>query len=192
MALSNKQFKKLKKSIKKAKKGLVQKLNESSHFGDERPESEEDETWKDGAEDAFDNGCDNSEENDEMFSASNDELSNTGGAVALSGSVLGMVRDARRTKINDLFRQRYITAHTKKELEKEYVDNEAVAFSHEYDDGFDRVLKLIVENGKPVPVGRSGPQLDRAGVIALSQDDPEQGNPLMADATRRAEGKSNI
>lgn len=218
MALSKKQFKELKglmlargddsmgsRPAKKGKKGkgkvsgdksIVQRLNEESHFGSEHcgDEDEYDDTFKDENNEDFDGGEDNEEENEEMFSGTGKagKLSQVDG-LELSGSVLDLVKSARKTRIDQLFNQRLITAHVRKELEKQYVEAPSVAFSHEFDDGFERVVKLIVDNGAVLPGGKTGPQIagaagHRIAEISLSNEE----NPLLADVQRRAEGKTNF
>jgi hypothetical protein len=108
--------------------------------------------------------------------------------VALSGTVLGAVKTGRKTVVDGLFARGLVTAHARKQLEADYVDGQGVAFSHQYDDGFDRVVKLLEGNGRVLNAGKTGPQ----GGVALSKGGPEESNPLLADAERRAAGESNL
>ncbi len=203
MSLSKKQMKKVIKAIKKGKsakggvsgdKDPVQHLNEESHFGQEDiGGSDEDDTFKDEDNDAFYNGCDNDEENEETMSGKGKPGLSRG--MALSGSLLTVVQTGRQVQIDDLHRRGFITSHAKKDLEARFIKAPAVAFSHEYDDGFEATLNLIRSNGRVLPAGRTGPQTEHGiempeGAVALSNGG--RSNPVVADAERRAAGKNNF
>lgn len=192
MALSKKQMKKIVKTIKKGKGSGAADFNTKSHFGmKDTVSSEEDDTYKDDA-DAYDYEGD--EDNDEYTfdGTGKPGLSFGGDIVALSGSGLNAVKNARQMQIDSLFASRCITAAVKKDMEAQYVQNEqAVAFSHVQDDGFDFVVKMAKSNGPVLPGGRSGPQLQNAAALSYGGGDTTA-NPLLADAERRATGKPNF
>jgi len=188
MALSKKQMKKIKKAIKKGKVSVTgpTKTNDKSHFGS--TEDCGDDTYCDEGNDAFDNGEENEEENEDMFSGKG-----RGTGLALSGSVLDVVKNGRQVIIDQLFNAGNITAHVKKGMEERFIAAPTVAFSAQYDDGFNAFVKLMQENGRVLPKGKSGPQV--AGAVALSHAEGSGGsesNPLVADAERRAKGESNF
>lgn len=185
MALSKKQMKKVKKAIKKGKIKIsgVEDFNDEPHFGGE-VEDDQDDTYKDEGNDAFDNGCDSQEENEDMLSPSRKT------ALSLSGSVLDAVRDARRIQIDQLAATGHITAAAKKGMIERFINSPAVAFSNQYDDGFNSTVELLKANGRVLPMGKSGPQI--TGAIALSQGESGEQNVLIADADRRKEGKTNF
>jgi hypothetical protein len=175
MAMSKKQFKKLKKN-------LTSKLNERSHFGQERIAGpDEDDTYKDEDNDAFASGCDNEDDEDTFSGRGRKDTT-----LALSGSVLGVVKNARKTTIDALVRSGAATPATAKQLTADFVDNENVALSHEHDDGFDYVVSLLKNNGRVLPGGKSGAQVSAGQAVALSHEPEGDSNPLIADAEERA------
>lgn len=101
----------------------------------------------------------------------------------ISGSLLSMARDNRIMKLDRLQSIGAILPPTRKRLEERFLKDETLAFSHEFDDGFDEIVKDYELNGRVLPAGKTGPQ----GVVALSKTDPEPINPLLADAEERAE-----
>jgi len=200
MALSKKQMKKVIKTIKKGKKGsvsgdkdVVQKLNDKPHFGtrDDVEGGDYDDTYKDEGNDAFDND-DGNIDSDDALDGSGRPGKLSMGSMALSGSVLDAVKNSRKIIIDNLFSQGYVNAHVRKSLMGDFVDSGNVALSHQYDDGFDRTVQMIMANGKVMNTGKSGIQAAGGTVVALSNGDLSESNPVLADAERRAAGKSNL
>jgi hypothetical protein len=106
--------------------------------------------------------------------------------VALSGSMLNIVKKARRQELERLTEHGIITPATRDEMVKEYLKDEVIQFSHcpGFDDGFDRVVALLEKNGRVVPKGKTGPQ---TGVVALSKSgtDGAEKDYLDLDVERR-------
>jgi len=110
--------------------------------------------------------------------------------LALSGSVLEVVKSARKVKIDELASKGIVTAHGKKQLEEEYLNGQGVALSHKYDDGFERTVKLLESNGPVLNVKSRTPA---QSALALSKGGPQEtSNALIADAERRAKGETNL
>ncbi len=196
MALSKKQMKKVMKTIKKGKKGsgpsgdksTVQKLNDKAHFGAEPGDNDEDETFE-GDNDSF--GEEDIESEGEEEGRYNPSGAGPGGLSMLDGNVLGIVKKARSVTIDSLFKQGMVNGAARKELITRFVDGQGVALSHHYDDGFDATIRMIESNGRVLnTTGKSGVQ--GAGVVALSNGELSDSNALEADASRRAEGRSNL
>jgi hypothetical protein len=196
MSLSKKQMKKLVKTIKKGKGKRIKSdmeandFNDESHFGQECiADSDEDDTYKDEDNDAFENGSENMEENDEMLSG---KARSGPAGLALSGSQLEIVKENRQMKINALFAGGYLTPVAKKRLEERFVKGQGVAFSHQYDDGFKDLVEDLIANGRVLNVrSNTGVQVLPGGVVALSNGAEGTKSPLQADAERRSNGKPN-
>jgi len=200
MALSKKQMKKLVKVVKGGKKGkvsgnkdYVQKLNDKSHFGttEDTEGGDYDDTYKDENNDAFDNGEDNEDNEDEFNGKGSAGKLSMAGGMALSGTVLDAVKNARTVTIDSLFSRGFLTGNTRKQMLTDYVQGQGVAFSHQYDDGFDKVVKMLEGNGPVMNRGKTGVQ-GSGKIVELSNGAGDPVNPLVADAERRAEGKSNL
>jgi hypothetical protein len=106
--------------------------------------------------------------------------------VALSGTLLNIVRTGRTQVLDRLTEQGYLTPVTRKELAEKYLKDEVIQFSHcpGFNDGFDDVVAIIEKNGRVIPKGRTGPQ---SGVVALSKAglDGKERDYLDEDVERR-------
>lgn len=112
-------------------------------------------------------------------------------SLGLSGSVLEAVKKSRQLQIDNLHQKGFILAAAKKDLEERFVEADAVAFSHEHDDGFEATVKMLEANGVVINRGRTGTQAP-SGVLALAQGEaPEDDGPLVRNAVQRAKAASN-
>jgi hypothetical protein len=110
--------------------------------------------------------------------------------LALSGSLLETVREGRAIKLQRAAERGLLTPAGLKQMQDQYLTDEAVQFSHVdgFDDGFDGALRLLEANGPVVSMrGRTGVQSLSGGdrVVALSKGGDAAGRDYLGEAVQR-------